>query len=361
MAPKKPKFRYVTVDLDADGMLDLSGLGLGNAPRDSAAAVDAIAATAAVTAPLEGLVQRPFVRESEANTSSDSEFPSLSGGGPQSQSSANMADWSTPSIRGAQAPSQNPVQRPGASQPRDASSQPPESNSSFSQGFDSQFDVHRATSQSEANQMRSTTTDDFPPLGGGLNGNSRHEGQADVAPGSNNASAIGGNAFGNPSGTHFQPFAGQQSDRPMLGENRFGENRLGTLGSPAEVFRSMSAVSDRMNRTSPRQGPNDYTPSLNNPPRSFAELGWGLPRSQQNPPGQASATQDLQQGSSFANPMLDATANQQQPRPPKRLAEMTESEKFGLEGLRAMLPGRPDHNPFVMGQDLDSLGIDFSR
>lgn len=68
-----------------------------------------------------------------------------------------------------------------------------------------------------------------------------------------------------------------------------------------------------------------------------------------------------QQGSSFGNQMVDFSGSPSQPQQPKQLSEMTESEKWGLEGLRAQLPNRPDADPFIMGHDLDSLGIDFNR
>lgn len=38
---------------------------------------------------------------------------------------------------------------------------------------------------------------------------------------------------------------------------------------------------------------------------------------------------------------------------------MSDIDKWGLPGLLAMLPGREDASPFVVGQDINSLGIDF--
>lgn len=89
-----------------------------------------------------------------------------------------------------------------------------------------------------------------------------------------------------------------------------------------------------------------------------------MPRSQETQSDQPDANQEPQRGSTFANEMLNTTnATDQQRRDPpvKRLADMTPQEKWGLQGLRAQLPGGPDHNPFIMGMDLDTLGIDFSR
>jgi CCR4-NOT transcription complex subunit 2 len=46
----------------------------------------------------------------------------------------------------------------------------------------------------------------------------------------------------------------------------------------------------------------------------------------------------------------------------KRLAEMTEQERFGLPGLLAMIPPEsPDHCALVVGQDLTVLGLDLNR
>jgi CCR4-NOT transcription complex subunit 2 len=46
----------------------------------------------------------------------------------------------------------------------------------------------------------------------------------------------------------------------------------------------------------------------------------------------------------------------------KKLAEMTDSERYGLPGLLSMIPlESPDYSALAMGQDLTVLGLDLSR
>lgn len=46
----------------------------------------------------------------------------------------------------------------------------------------------------------------------------------------------------------------------------------------------------------------------------------------------------------------------------KKLADMTESERYGLPGLLSMIPlESPDHSSLAVGQDLTVLGLDLSR
>jgi len=70
------------------------------------------------------------------------------------------------------------------------------------------------------------------------------------------------------------------------------------------------------------------------------------------PKTQSSTSQQSQQGNG------SPAANHQQPQR-RPLAEMTESEKWGLPGLLAKLPGRSEGgSSFFMGVDLNNLGID---
>lgn len=83
--------------------------------------------------------------------------------------------------------------------------------------------------------------------------------------------------------------------------------------------------------------------------------------SQQPHTGQSNnSQQQSHSGSKFSTKSGDSpTMGQQQPAR-KKLADMTEIEKWGLPGLLATLPGNgADSNPFVMGHDISTLGIDF--
>jgi CCR4-NOT transcription complex subunit 2 len=46
----------------------------------------------------------------------------------------------------------------------------------------------------------------------------------------------------------------------------------------------------------------------------------------------------------------------------KQLADMTDSERYGLPGLLSMIPlESPDHSLLAVGQDLTMLGLELSR
>jgi CCR4-NOT transcription complex subunit 2 len=47
--------------------------------------------------------------------------------------------------------------------------------------------------------------------------------------------------------------------------------------------------------------------------------------------------------------------------PHKKLADMTESERYGLPGVLSMIPlDSPDYSSLAVGQDLTVLGLDMS-
>jgi CCR4-NOT transcription complex subunit 2 len=48
--------------------------------------------------------------------------------------------------------------------------------------------------------------------------------------------------------------------------------------------------------------------------------------------------------------------------PHKKLADMNDSERYGLPGLLSMIPlESPDYSSLAVGQDLTVLGLDLSR
>jgi CCR4-NOT transcription complex subunit 2 len=48
--------------------------------------------------------------------------------------------------------------------------------------------------------------------------------------------------------------------------------------------------------------------------------------------------------------------------PHKKIADMTDSERYGLPGLLSMIPlDSPDYSSLAVGQDLTVLGLDLSR
>lgn len=87
----------------------------------------------------------------------------------------------------------------------------------------------------------------------------------------------------------------------------------------------------------------------------------GFSAMRQPPIGQQSTNQASQQGSDLASQSAGSpVSTHQSSRPRRRLSELPENERWGLQGLLAQLPGRSDSTGgIVMGQDLNSLGIDF--
>jgi CCR4-NOT transcription complex subunit 2 len=89
-------------------------------------------------------------------------------------------------------------------------------------------------------------------------------------------------------------------------------------------------------------------------------IGSQLPIRAGNPPGgQAQRTPQPQWDQTFGS---DAVQSPIQAPQHKRLADMSESELYGLPGLLAMIPlESPDHSTLAVGQDLTVLGLDLSR
>jgi CCR4-NOT transcription complex subunit 2 len=65
---------------------------------------------------------------------------------------------------------------------------------------------------------------------------------------------------------------------------------------------------------------------------------------------------------SFGAENLGSPNTHQVPQQPKKLADMTETERYGLPGLLSMIPlESPDYSSLAVGQDLTVLGLDLSR
>lgn len=177
---------------------------------------------------------------SKADASLLSEFPSLSGGGPQSQNPNNMSQaWNSTALRQAQPSQQTPVQRPGGppgSQQREPSvqqsqqsSHQPENPFHFGSSMEGQYDGQRSSAaRSENNSAQTGTADDFPPLGGGLNGDSRHDRQGGLLQGSGFGAGLGSNTFGQsrsgvPGQTNGQ---GERANDMSLSEGGFGAGAM---------------------------------------------------------------------------------------------------------------------------------------
>ena len=80
---------------------------------------------------------------------------------------------------------------------------------------------------------------------------------------------------------------------------------------------------------------------------------------QQNIPPVRQRPQQNQFDPAFGADSADSPNDQT---PHKKLAEMTESERYTLPGLLSMIPMEsPDYSSLAVGQDLTVLGLDLSR
>jgi len=140
-----------------------------------------------------------------ANNIVNSEFPSLSGG-PQVQNQNAMPQaWNSSTLRQAAPPQQSTGPRPSQpaiqqrepsgpqqpTQPPQSQSQQPDAGFGYIGSLEGQFDGQRQAT----NASQSGAADDFPPLGGGMNGE-RQERQNSILQGPTFSAGVNGNAFG---------------------------------------------------------------------------------------------------------------------------------------------------------------------
>ncbi|ORY09513.1 hypothetical protein BCR34DRAFT_625700 [Clohesyomyces aquaticus] len=295
------------------------------------------------------------------------EFPSLSGA-PQTQPNTSAQQmWSNPSLRTAQ---HSTIQRPqGQSQqvvqPSNAQHQQMQAQSHEEIGVSGQSrfsavgDDYRFGGQSGVGQLSGTSQpqtgniEEFPPLGGAGN---------DVGP-DQRSGMIQNAAFGSGPTTNAFPGLGQtrnglssptdgQQDRPI--STTVGDRSGGVPRTQFENLRANPAGAQDVDRNgNPRAGQ-----SLGN----LSFIGSQLP-----PRGGGAAPppigQRLQAGQYDQNFAAETTSspNAQLPQH-KKLAEMTEAERYGLPGLLSMIPlDSPDYSALAVGQDLTVLGLDLSR
>ncbi|KAF2199203.1 hypothetical protein GQ43DRAFT_450436 [Delitschia confertaspora ATCC 74209] len=296
------------------------------------------------------------------------EFPSLSGTS-QAQQSTSAQIWSNPTIRSAQ---HSTIQRPQGQTP--AQGHPGQSqqlqNQSHDDGngpppppFAGGGDEYRFGGQAGVGQLsgnpqpQTTNIEEFPPLGGAAR---------DVGPDQRtgmiqNAAAYGNNANGNAFPGLGQtrnglssPTDGQQ-DRPMNpAVTERGMNPNGVARTPFENMRGTPASLQDVDRNdNPRAGQTLGNISFMNTQLPLRGGGGGPP---QLPIGRP------QPGQYEANGGADSIGSPDVGPQHKRLADMTEAERYGLPGLLAMIPlESPDYSSLAVGQDLTVLGLDLSR
>ncbi|KAF2149958.1 hypothetical protein K461DRAFT_281208 [Myriangium duriaei CBS 260.36] len=272
-----------------------------------------------------------------------SEFPSLSGG-PQAQSQNQMSQaWNSNALRQTQTPQQ--ISAPRAAAPGDQARRQQSGAFGFGAGIDDAFEGRlTGPSRTENNPNQLGGGEDFPPLGGITNGDGRMERSVGMPPGSGPG----------PSGA----FGGQVNGQ--IDNDAFGG---ATVADGSWSSYKSTAVSD------------DLKAGVRSPLESHATAGASMNQqlpfregafssaARQAPIGQQSTAQPSQQGSDFASQSAGSPVSSQQPsRPRRRLSELPENERWGLQGLLAQIPGRNESagaGALVMGQDLGTLGIDF--
>ncbi|CAI6337558.1 unnamed protein product [Periconia digitata] len=273
------------------------------------------------------------------------EFPSLSGAPQAQQNTSAQQMWSSnPSLRTAQ---HSTIQRPqgqGAQQGQGGQSG---NQQMQNQGHDdggastpSQFttggDDYRFGGQAGVGQLsggaqpQTGSIDEFPPLGGS---------GADAGPDRRTGMIQNAAAYGaNINATGF----------PGLGQTRNG------ISSPTEGQQN-SALGGR------GLYPNNASRT---PFEDMRGTPTGLPDGNQRS-GQPLVGQRPQQDQfdpSFSSDTFGSPNAHQIPQQPKKLSEMTETERYGLPGLLSMIPlESPDHSSLAVGQDLTVLGLDLSR
>lgn len=288
-----------------------------------------------------------WAKNVKLNISDDREFPSLSGAPQAQQNTSAQQMWSNPNLRTTQ---HSTIQRPQGQTPTAQSSnaqhqqlqnQAHEDGSGSAQGqFSAGGDEYRFGGQAGVGQLSGSTQpqtgniEEFPPLGGGAGdvGPDRRTGMIQ------NAAAYGSNA--------------NSSAFPGLGQTRNG------LSSPTDGDRSINnAIGSRgMNLGGGLRGiPTGLQDGNSRSSQTLANMGF---MGSQPPIGQRPQPSQFEQNFGSDNV---GSPNTQLP-PHKKLADMTDSERYGLPGLLSMIPlESPDYSSLAVGQDLTVLGLDLSR
>ncbi|KAJ4363175.1 transcriptional regulator [Neocucurbitaria cava] len=305
------------------------------------------------------------------------EFPSLSGAPQAQQNTTAQQMWANPNLRTTQ---QQTIQRPqghgqqqgqgnqAANQQIQTQSHDDSSQSQFSgAGDDYRFGGQGGVGQLGGSQPQTGNIEEFPPLGGagGEIGPDRRAGliQNAAAFGSNpNTSAfpgLGQTRNGLPSPTDSQqdrainPTVGGRG-LPSAGEtlqkNKFEKLLTGLVSRTP--FDNMRSTPTNLQEGNQRTGQAPGNLSFLGPQigvRGGGDLAPGGQRSQTNQFEQTFGTE------TSSSPSTQTLLH-------KKLADMTDSERYGLPGLLSMIPlESQDYSSLAMGQDLTVLGLDLSR
>ncbi|KAF3052808.1 Transcriptional activator of fatty acid utilization [Didymella keratinophila] len=285
------------------------------------------------------------------------EFPSLSGAPQAQQNTTAQQMWANPTLR---TTPHTTIQRPQGQTPQQGQQgQTPNqqlqglSNEDSPQGqFGGAGDDYRFGGQGGVGQLSGSVqpqtgnVEEFPPLGG-------NNAAGEIGPDRRAGLIQNAAAFGATPGTSAFPGLGQtrnglSSPTESQGNRSSSATVGGGLGGGASrtPFEGMRATQTNQQEGGQRTGQapgnmsflgrsgGDATPVGQRPQQAF-ESGFGA--------------------DSVGSPSTQTPLH-------KKLAEMTDQERYGLPGLLSMIPlESPDYSSLAMGQDLTVLGLDLSR
>ncbi|KAH7382728.1 hypothetical protein DE146DRAFT_681711 [Phaeosphaeria sp. MPI-PUGE-AT-0046c] len=291
------------------------------------------------------------------------EFPSLSGAPQAQQNTTAQQLWSNPNPTIRAAAQQQTIGRPqgqgpqqgqtgqGGTQQLQNQAQDGSGQDQFSgPGDDYRFGGQGGVGQLGGAQPQTTNIDEFPPLGGaaGEIGPDRRAGliQNAAAFGSNtNPGAfpgLGQTRNGLPSPTDSQQ---DRTLNPTVG----GRGLPGAGAVSRTPFENLRSTPTNLQEGNQRTAP---------PPGNLGFLGPQIGLRGASDLGQRPGQSQFDQSYNADNA---GSPNAQIPLY-KKLADMTDSERYGLPGLLSMIPMEsPDYSSLAMGQDLTVLGLDLSK
>ncbi|KAK2783383.1 hypothetical protein FQN52_009641 [Onygenales sp. PD_12] len=313
---------------------------------------------------------RYFQKKLTPDVSSHSEFPSLSSVPQQSQSAnSGQAIWANASQRATQ---QGAIQRqgqtPATSQPPSRVSQvqshqpQPQSHASHDDLFPSatqfavQLDDFRNGGQgisgqlSGGSQPQTGNIEEFPPLG--------RNAPADIGQ-ERRASLLQSGGFGNyGSGMGF-PSQGRSLLGSMVNGQQEGNRMMSPSATGSGVMSSVrSPIGQVQNGTMSQDKEDLATSGMQRNTRSEGFSEQQQTQGMMQPPPQG---RQQQQAGAFGADGQDASLQGQNTEQPP-VSQMPDRDRFGLQGLLAMIHGdNPDVGGLAVGQDLMTLGLDLNQ
>ncbi|XPS77424.1 hypothetical protein M3J09_009450 [Ascochyta lentis] len=287
------------------------------------------------------------------------EFPSLSGAPQAQQNTTAQQMWANPTLR---TTPHTTIQRPQGQTPQPGQpgqapiQQLPNQNEDSPQGqFGGAGDDYRFGGQGGVGQLsggaqpQTGNIEEFPPLGNNAAG--------EIGPDRRAGLIQNAAAFGTTPGTSAFPGLGQtRNGLSSPTESQGNRSSIATVGgglagaASRTPFDGMRATQGSQQEGGQRTG---------QAPGNLSFLGSGIRSSgDATPVGQRSQQSQFESG--FGGDGV-GSPNAQTPLH-KKLAEMTDQERYGLPGLLSMIPlESPDYSSLAMGQDLTVLGLDLSR